>query len=128
MFSKIPPTYYFIGISVLLIVGLFGYRFYSENQPGQYDEFAQCIADSGATFWGAFWCPHCAEQKKLFGSSVQYLPYHECSLPNGQGQNEDCNAAGIKGYPTWDFANGERIARVLTLQELADQTGCTLPQ
>ena len=69
-------------------------------EKGNVDEFAQCLADAGAVFYGAFWCPHCQDQKKLFNESDK-LPYVECSLPNGEGQTPVCIEEGIKGYPTW---------------------------
>jgi len=39
---------------------------------GTYDTLAQCIADSGAKFYGAFWCPHCQNQKQAFGSAANH--------------------------------------------------------
>ncbi len=51
--------------------------------------------------FGAYWCPHCADQKALFGKSVKQLPYFECSV-NGQ-QTQACNDRGITSYPTWQF-------------------------
>ncbi len=127
MFSNLTPTHYIIGLSVVVVALLIGGRYYADNAPGEHDELATCIAESGATFFGAFWCPHCADQKEMFGNSADLLPYVECSLPNGQGQNEMCNAEGIQGYPTWEFSDGERVARVMTRDELAERTNCALP-
>ena len=64
--------------------------------PSNLDGFTQCIANSGAKFYGAFWCPHCRDQKTLFGSSVKLLPYIECSKPDGLSQTDVCTTAGIK--------------------------------
>ena len=69
----------FVLVIVLLIVGTLATaltRGVSTGAPaaGKYDEFAQCLKDKGATFYGAFWCPHCQAQKKLFGTSVKFLP------------------------------------------------------
>src|SRR5471030_2574861 len=77
--------------------------------PGKYDVFAQCLKDKGATFYGAFWCPHCQAQKKEFGSSVKLLPYVECSTPDASGQTQICIDKGITSYPTWILADGTRI-------------------
>lgn len=112
-----------------VIVLLFGWYYYQQSAtPGVYDQFAQCIADSGATFYGAFWCPHCQAQKKMFGSSEKYLPYVECSTPNGQSQLQICIDEGIKGYPTWEFADGSRLSGEIELEVLAEKTGCELLQ
>ncbi len=102
--------------------------------PGKYDAFAQCLKDKGAVFYGAFWCPHCQAQKKLFGSSVQFLPYVECSTPDAQGQTQECIDKGITSYPTWILKDGTRIpddspdGAGVKLETLAAKTGCVLPQ
>ena len=100
--------------------------------PGKYDAFATCIAQSGATFYGAFWCPHCQAQKKLFGTSAKLLPYVECSTPDASGQVKACTDKNITSYPTWELADGTRIpdenSAGVTLETLAAKTGCVLPQ
>lgn len=92
----------------------------------KYDALAKCIAQSSTTFYGAFWCPHCAEQKTKFGTGAQYLPYVECSLPNGSGETQVCIDHHIVQYPTWVFANNSRLVGVQTPQTLAQKTGCAL--
>jgi len=96
--------------------------------PGQYDTFAQCLKEKKAVFYGAFWCVHCQAQKKLFGSSVKFLDYVECSLANGQGQTQICIDKKIEGYPTWEFTDGSRLTGEIPLQQLADKTSCPLRQ
>ncbi|RME53631.1 hypothetical protein D6783_01475 [Candidatus Woesearchaeota archaeon] len=91
------------------------------------DSFAKCLSDSGAKMYGAYWCPHCKEQKEMFGKSFELINYVECALPGGQGQSSLCQAAGIEGYPTWVFGNGERRAGRLSFETLADLSGCELP-
>ena len=88
---------------------------------------AEHLADEGAEFYGASWCPHCQEQKRLFGASADRLPYVECS-PGGQGtpQASACAAAGVRQYPTW-FIGGRRFEEVLTLPRLAELTGFQPP-
>ena len=73
--------------------------------------------------YGASWCPHCQEQKALFGSAFAKVPYVECS-PNGRSapQAAECAAEGIKTYPTW-ILDGERYYGIQTLEELAALTG-----
>ena len=77
--------------------------------------------------YGAFWCPHCAEQKELFGSSFQYAPYIECGIQGSHGINQVCTDAGIKRFPTWVFTDGERVEGKKSLEYLSDKTGCPLP-
>lgn len=91
------------------------------------DAFATCIDNSGATFYGAFWCPHCADQKEEFGDSKDLLPYVECD-PGGKNANpEACAAAGVEQYPTWIFADGTKVTGVQSFQELSEATSCPLP-
>lgn len=124
-------TYLYIGLVVLIIVGLIFVRNASDGKQSGgtasvYDAFAQCLTDAGAKFYGAYWCPHCQNQKTLLGNSKN-IPYIECSTPNGQGQLPVCTDAGITGYPTWVFADGSRLDGERTLEELADKTSCVLP-
>lgn len=88
------------------------------------EKLAQCVADSGAKFYGAYWCPHCADQKAVFGKFAKKLPYVECSKIGGREQTDACKAEKIESYPTWKFADGTVISRVLSLQELASRTDC----
>ncbi len=91
------------------------------------EPFAQCLNDSGAKFYGAYWCPHCNQQKSLFGRAHKSLPYVECSTPDGKGQTEVCTEEGIESYPTWKFADGTTSNGVTSLEVLAEKTGCELP-
>ncbi|MCX6757751.1 MAG: thioredoxin domain-containing protein [Candidatus Nomurabacteria bacterium] len=100
--------------------------------PGKYDTFAQCLKEKGVTFYGAFWCPHCKKQKELFGTSVKFLKYVECSLPDASGQTQECKDKKIEGYPTWELADGTRLpvenASGVSLETLSAKTSCALPQ
>lgn len=127
MKDKEKKLYLFGGVLVLIFVALIGYRAWSESQPSQYDAFAQCIEESGAIFYGASWCPHCAEQKEMFGNAEQHLPYVECSRgpTASSGQTEECVAEGITGYPTWEF-DGMQVPGVLSVERLSELTGCNL--
>jgi uncharacterized membrane protein len=80
---------------------------------------AEHLTKSDAKFYGASWCPHCMEQKKLFGSSVKRIPYIECSPAGPQGPlAEICKEKNIQSYPTW-IINGQRTTCVLPLDTLA---------
>ncbi len=100
----------------------------SNQAAGKYDDFAKCLKDKGAVFYGAFWCSHCQNQKKSFGTSVEFLPYVECSTPDGKGQLQVCIDKNIAGYPTWVFSDGSRQSGEVPFATLAAKTGCTLPQ
>lgn len=120
----------YIAFIVLVLALVVGMKFIlsATAQPNKYDDFAKCIKDSGAEFYGAFWCPHCQSQKALFGSSKQYLPYIECSNPDGNSQTQICIDKKIESYPTWVFKDGATKTGEISLKDLAEATSCTLPE
>lgn len=127
---KTKKTIAWCVIALAIIVAIAMFMNYQQNSKPVtgLDAFAKCLKDKGAVFYGAFWCPHCKDQKTLFGSSVQYLPYVECSTPDGNSQTQICKDKNIQGYPTWVFADGSSQSGEIQLDALAQKTGCTLPQ
>ena len=116
-------------IIVLFIIGLAAALWIkSSSRPGQLDAFAECLKANGAMFYGTFWCSHCQNQKALFSRSAKRLPYVECSTPDGRSQAAICRDKNIKSYPTWEFNDGSRRSGELSLTQLAEKTGCPLPQ
>lgn len=113
-------------IFVLVLSGILWSVNSYNNIPGQYDELAVCLKDKGAVFYGAFWCQHCQNQKKFFGKSAKLLPYVECSKPDGRSQYQVCADAKVESYPTWIFADGERMVGEISLEKLAEKTSCPL--
>ena len=89
------------------------------------DIFAKCLTDKGAKFYGAYWCPHCNNQKKLFGDSIKYVTYVECAIEGSNDQVKECTDAGITGYPTW-IINSKQYPGEQTFEKLAELTGCKL--
>lgn len=121
-----------IVVALALIIG--GFFWLQTAQHAKFvkvETFAKCIAASEARFYGAFWCPHCQNQKAmfetLFESAAKSLPYIECSTPDTNGQLEVCKTEEIKTYPTWKFKDGSVIAGEATMQQLAEKTNCPLP-
>lgn len=115
-------------VVAIVLVGGFIWLIKTPGKPGELDSFAQCINDSGAKYYGAFWCPNCKNQEAMFGRSARLLPRIECSTPDGKSQLPVCQEAGIQGYPTWDFADGTRETGTIPLDRLAEATNCQLPQ
>lgn len=112
---------------ILLTLGAFAAVRLNEKESGPdlRVAFAQCLKDKGVKFYGAYWCPHCAAQKKLFGKAMSSVPYVECALPgNPQGQTQECKDADIKSYPTWTFPDGSRVTGEQSFKDLSDKSGC----
>lgn len=84
---------------------------------------AQHLTAVGAKNYSAYWCPHCHEQKELFGrEAVSEIDYIECDPGGKNPQPQLCQAAQIQGYPTW-IINGEQYPGVQPLSELATLSG-----
>ena len=54
-------------------------------------ELASCLTTNGATFYGTEWCPHCKDQKKLFGEALAKVNYVDCDA-----NKMACTNAGVK--------------------------------
>ncbi|MBI2866979.1 MAG: vitamin K epoxide reductase family protein [Chloroflexi bacterium] len=87
---------------------------------------AKHLTESGAVMYGAYWCPHCADQKSMFGDAIRYVTYVECD-PRGEKPNPAlCNQKGVYLYPTWEVG-GRMYTGVMSLEQLALLTGYTPP-
>ncbi len=112
-------------IIAIVVIGGYTYLRKQESEPGHYDTFAQCLTAKGAIMAGAYWCPHCAAQKQLFGKSFKYVTYKECD-PNGKDADPDfCLQHNVKSYPTWLMGNATYTGEV-SLEKLAEYSGCSL--
>ena len=111
------------GAAVAVILGLqLHFSGLFDPAAGPEDPHLKALAthlhDSGARFYGAYWCPACQEQKKLFTASVDRLPYIECT-PEGRGgpRAVDCLTRNIEQYPTW-IIDGQRHTGVVGVERL----------
>ena len=81
---------------------------------------AKHLTATGAKKYGAFWCPHCYDQKQLFGKEAfAEVDYIECDPQGENPQREACLAAGIQSFPTWEV-DGKFYPGTKTLAELAE--------
>ncbi len=127
--KKSGPSWVWVAIAAgLLLAAWAGYDYYSSRKVSTLDNFAKCLNSKGLKMYGAWWCPHCAEQKESFGYAFQYVNYTECGV-EGQthGMNQQCKNAGIQHFPTWQFPDGHREEGVVLLSDLAEKSGCKLP-
>jgi hypothetical protein len=77
--------------------------------------------------YGLYWCPHCLEQKEMFGASFHFVPYVECAIKGSSEMAPECKAAGLKLFPSWQFGTEPPKEGVLSLEDLSEKTGCSLP-
>ena len=84
---------------------------------------ADHLTATGAVMYSAYWCPHCHDQKQLFGKEASAkLKIIECA-PDGQNnQAALCASKNIQGFPTWEI-NGQLDSGQKTLAQLAALSG-----
>lgn len=110
------------GIVLLLAVAYYA-GWHHKNH--RYDAFAKCLAVKNAKMYGLYWCPHCLDQKKMFGESFHYVPYEECAIRGSRELAPACKAAGTAHFPSWQFNGGPLQEGVESMDELGAKTGCT---
>ena len=118
-----------LGLAVVVVLGASLAPTFSSSSTQQEtaaDDFptalAQHLTATGAMMYGAYWCPHCEDQKEWFGEAFDYINYVECD-PRGKGGNPRlCEAKGIRGYPTWEIG-GRFYEGAFPLRSLAELSG-----
>lgn len=120
LIRTIPAGLIVVALLHLHFTGILGKPAAAEDR--RLRALAQHLVKNNAKFYGAYWCPHCAEQKEMFGASGHRLPYIECSPQGRRGsQALECRDAGIRVYPTW-IINGRRLEGVLSISRLSELT------
>ena len=103
------------------------------RNTGIYDDFAQCLYNSGLRMYGSATCSFCAKQKKLFGSSAPLLQEIECDPRNDGAETERCIAKEISHTPTWilEDKEGNDLTRfdagLQSLATLSEVSECPIP-
>lgn len=98
--------------------------------PGKYAEAAKCLTQKGVIMYGAYWCPHCAAQKKAIGDDFQFIHYQECDDSGAGGDHKLCIEKGVTSYPTWIFPGQGNLVGEQQMSALAKLANCDdkLPQ
>jgi hypothetical protein len=125
---KMKPSTIMFSAAGIVAVGLIAFAInQSSMTPSKYDSVAQCLTDNNVTMFGAWWCPHCEEQKEAFGSAFENINYVECSPGGSREMSQECQDEGIEGYPTWRFADGSELSGNVPVARLAERAGCEMP-
>ncbi|HEY9642251.1 MAG TPA: vitamin K epoxide reductase family protein [Coleofasciculaceae cyanobacterium] len=91
-------------------------------------QLARHLTSVGAKVYTAYWCPHCHDQKQLFGQqAAALLKIVECAPDGRNSQTALCQEKKIEGFPTWEI-DGKMTAGTQTLQQLADMSGYQGPR
>ena len=83
-------------------------------------KLAEHLTKEGAVMYNAYWCPHCHDQKEMFGKeAAEKLNLVECAKDGFNNKKELCETKGITGFPSWEI-NGSIDAGIKSLKELAE--------
>ncbi|WP_299405238.1 vitamin K epoxide reductase family protein [Acaryochloris sp. IP29b_bin.148] len=102
---------------------------------------AKHLKETGAQMFGAYWCPHCRDQKSLFGiEAIAEMPYVECAPKGKDAQVQLCQAELTKateklrpeigrdaGFPTWKVGD-QYYSGQQSLQDLAEYSNYKGPK
>lgn len=132
--EKFSLAQVFIAIFLAAALGWATYFVHAGAIPsGTYIPFAQCVYEKGMRMYGAKTCSACVKQRELFGDAAPYIREIECDPRYPGSEVARCVAKQITRTPTWirEDAAGNTLKRfdpgVLSLETLAEETGCVLP-
>lgn len=122
-FFRFNKNLIYMVLTILIFVGIIVGWAVREASPKptdpKIDKLAMCLTEKGVAMYGAYWCSHCQNQKKIFGESFKYVKYIECTQ-----EIKNCEEKNIEGYPTWIFKDGSRLSGEQPLLVLAQKVSC----
>jgi hypothetical protein len=119
-------TLYRLSAASILAIFLLTLSACGEVKDVKHTELAKCLTSKGVIFYGAYWCSHCLNQKKMFGADLKYVTYVECGEGGPDADPEACKKAGIKAFPSWFFPGQGIVEGEMQLEELAVKANCPL--
>jgi uncharacterized membrane protein len=101
-------------------------------------ELAKHLKKIGAKMYGAYWCPHCHDEKEAFGKeATAIINYVECAPEGVNSQSDLCvqvlekakkqSGQDVVGFPTWEI-KGNYYIGTQTLTDLANNSGYQGPR
>ncbi len=132
-FSGVKTTLLGLCVVLVVLVGAFSFQYeqLSQAKLPSYEitpadsytvSLAKYMGSRGATMYGSFKCPHCNDQKKMFGSAFKYINYVECHPQGPEANPSLCFARGVQNFPTWEI-NGQYYQGAMSLERLSDLSG-----
>mmetsp|Transcript_41579 Transcript_41579/g.48496 ORF Transcript_41579/g.48496 Transcript_41579/m.48496 type:complete len:266 (+) Transcript_41579:89-886(+) len=91
---------------------------------------SEYLKSKGSVMYGAFWCPHCRNQREIWGREAwDNIGYVECSSKGYKGEPNLCALKNVDGFPTWSFGkeskeNGDNlVGGEMPLEQIAKLSG-----
>ncbi len=94
------------------------------DRGGPRAPLAKCLTSKGVRMYGAYWCPHCADQKDMFGADFRFIEYLECDPQGENNQAARCEQDKVTSYPTWYFPESGYDPGTKPLEKIARLGGC----
>jgi hypothetical protein len=110
-----------VAIAMLILAAFAAVSYLGLRKRGsRFDSFAKCVAAKQARMYGAYWCPHCAEQKEMFESSF-YVPKSRgrCLRRSWPAKMPESNISHL-AVCRWRTREGTHLCK-------RRHTGCDLP-
>lgn len=105
-----------IGIVVIVLAVKFALTGGAAINGNSAEAIAKCLTGKGVMMYGSQYCPHCVQQKEIFGDAFEFIDYIECTENPSFCKNLD-------GVPAWDIS-GKIYYGTKSLEELASLAGC----
>ena len=106
-------------IVVIIVLAILILTQESGASEDEKQQLAQCLTEKGYSLAGTSWCPHCQDQKEMFGTSITFIDWHDCDE-----EPEYCEEKGINAYPSWISPLGTVSPGVKDFTFLREVSGC----
>ncbi|MFH1133542.1 MAG: hypothetical protein V1735_03565 [Nanoarchaeota archaeon] len=100
---------------ILVMITIFSLMLFNRN----FDGFAQCLKQKGATLYCQENDAACDRQLEKFGGSARYLSRVVC-------EKDSIACEGITQFPTWEFSDGGQVLGIQELGQLSKLSGCKI--
>lgn len=110
-------------VTILILIGVMALAYFLIAKPFSpidvktSEEIAKCIGKNSVVYV-QLGCPHCENQKKMFGDNYKYINSIDCFY-----KREECSQAEISATPTWVIKN-KKYPGVQEIEKLRELTGC----
>jgi glutaredoxin len=112
--------YIIIGAAIIIpLIFILAILFFNRDGGIEKEALAKCLTEKGYAMAGTSWCPHCKEQKELFGDAFQYVTYHDCDE-----EADWCTEHNVEGYPSWISPQASVSPGVKPLRTLKNMADC----
>jgi glutaredoxin len=107
-----------ITLVIIIAIIIFSFIILNTNNKAEISkETAKCIGDK-STLYVQLGCPHCEDQKEMFGENLQHINVIDCYY-----EKEKCISQNISMIPTWDISDKYYVG-VQSIDKLKTLTGC----